>query len=158
MEKWQPDDFTQGRIDHHGEVRAHQGSAFWTFREGGKSKLCGWSGVPRRQAARLALAPGVGYGGGAFNPAGDGVLLVAEGRVWRENDGRLQALTPAFGAAADPLPRPGGPEVVFVHSYEGRDVLALAVGAEDWPRVLAAGADFYMQPAWSPDGARLAWV
>jgi len=158
MAKWQPDDFTQGRIDHHSEVRARQGSAFWTFREGGKSKLCGWNGVPRRLAARLPLAPGVGYGGGAFNPTGDGVLLVAEGRVWQTGGDRPQPLTPAFGAVADPVSRPGGPEVVFVHSYEGRDVLALAAGAEDWPRVLAVGADFYMQPTWSPDGARLAWV
>ncbi len=49
--------------------------------------------------------------------------------------------------------------MVYVHHHEGRDVLAAADADPDgWPRVWARGADFYMQPAWSQDGAQLAWV
>ncbi len=126
--------------------------------EGGKNRLYGGS-PPRRLAAELALEPGVGYGGGAFTPGKSGVYLVSQNRLWLYRDGGARPLTPAFGELADPQPHPGGDFVAFVHHYEGRDVLALAdTAGSSWPRILASGADFYMQPAWSPDGRWLAWV
>jgi hypothetical protein len=49
--------------------------------------------------------------------------------------------------------------VAFVHTYEGRDVLAVVDAAgKRWPDKLAEGADFYMQPAWHPGGGAIAWV
>ena len=35
---------------------------------------------------------------------------------------------------------------------------AVDAEGESWPQVLAAGADFYMQPAWHPRSKWLAWV
>ena len=156
-----PQDLARAKLTPFSEVRAREGALFWSEREGGESHLAGWDGAPRRYVADHALAPGVGYGGGAFNLAADSVHYVAGGRVWRWSRGEDEPrpLTPAFGAAADPQPSPDGSRVVYVHSYEGRDVLA-ATGADPggWPQVWASGANFYMQPTWSPDGAWLAWV
>ncbi len=48
---------------------------------------------------------------------------------------------------------------MFIHSYEEQDCLAI-VDSEGkyWPQKLASGDDFYMQPAWHPDGSRIAWI
>lgn len=161
MKPWKPADVTRGRIDHRSEVRSAGGAVFWTEREGGKTRLAGFEAAPRRFAADHALAPGVGYGGGAFNLSANAAYYVAEGRLWRlaREGSEPHPLTPPFGAAADPQPDPGDAWVVYVHHLEGRDVLAITqTSGESWPQVLAAGADFYMQPAWSPNGRRLAWV
>jgi Tol biopolymer transport system component len=38
-------------------------------------------------------------------------------------------------------------------------VIALVdINGARWPQQLAAGADFYMQPAWHPSGKQLAWI
>ncbi len=152
---------TRARLSPRAEVRVRNDQLFWTEQERGQTLLMGWAGSPVRFAPQHALQPGVGYGGGAFNPGADAVYYVAAGRVWRLPLGRSDpaALTPAFGASADPRSAPDDGCVVFVHHYEDRDVLAAASGdGRDWPKIWAQGADFYMQPAWSPDGAYLAWV
>jgi dipeptidyl aminopeptidase/acylaminoacyl peptidase len=48
---------------------------------------------------------------------------------------------------------------VYVHHDGSEDRLAVveATGGT-WPQILAQGHDFYMQPCWSPDGRRLAYV
>jgi dipeptidyl aminopeptidase/acylaminoacyl peptidase len=49
--------------------------------------------------------------------------------------------------------------VVFVHTYEGQDCLAMVdTAGRRWPWQLVVGADFFMQPCWHPQGQRLAWV
>lgn len=104
----------------------------------------------------------VGYGGGDF-AFGSGALFYAErsGTIWRrEFQGEAErAIFPRFGAVASPTPSPDGRWVACVHSAEDIDSIALcdAQGTR-WPVRLAHGADFYMQPAWSPDSRRLAWV
>jgi dipeptidyl aminopeptidase/acylaminoacyl peptidase len=108
------------------------------------------------------VSGGVGYGGGDFI-AGRGFAVFAEkdGRLYRVDysGGIPRAISPPFGAAAAPVLSPDGCLVAYVHASEKTDRLAL-VDAEgkDWPRILAAGADFYMQPVWHPDGRRIAWI
>jgi dipeptidyl aminopeptidase/acylaminoacyl peptidase len=73
--------------------------------------------------------------------------------------GAPRPLTPAFGDAASPVISPDGTQILFVHTYERTDCLGLvAADGSGWPVRLAHGADFYMQPAWHPDGSRLAWI
>ena len=105
----------------------------------------------------------LGYGGGDFT-VGKGQVYFIEagsGRLYRQAlaGGRPVPLTPAFGAAASPALSPDGRLLLYVHSYEGRDTLALVdAQGQNWPQVLVSGADFYMQPAWRPDGRQVAWI
>lgn len=105
---------------------------------------------------------GVGYGGGEFDIS-HGVLVFADrdGRLYRRGlaPDRPAALTPEFGAAASPVISPDGRWIAYVHTAERKDSIALAdAGGQDWPIRLVYGSDFYMQPAWHPDGTRLAWI
>jgi dipeptidyl aminopeptidase/acylaminoacyl peptidase len=105
----------------------------------------------------------VGYGGGDFTLAHGAAYFVgqADQRIYRQElaGGTPRPITPAFGAAANPVVSPDGRWVAFVHSYEDVDAIAVidTEGAY-WPARLAAGRDFYMQPAWHPSSQRLAWV
>jgi dipeptidyl aminopeptidase/acylaminoacyl peptidase len=105
----------------------------------------------------------VGYGGGDFT-VGKGHAYFAEagsGRIYRQplQHGLAKPVTPAFGEAAGAKLSPDGRWLLFVRSYEGQDTLEI-VDAEGkfWPQKLVSGEDFYMQPAWSPAGDRIAWV
>jgi dipeptidyl aminopeptidase/acylaminoacyl peptidase len=105
---------------------------------------------------------GVGYGGGEFVPGrGFAVFAEKDGRLYRVEyaGGAPHPITPGFGASAAPALSPCGKWVLYVHTYEGEDCLALVDSeGRQWPRRLVAGADFYMQPVWSPRGDRIAWV
>jgi len=115
----------------------------------------------------LSVRARVGYGGGDMAVAGGYVYFVAhderagEGRLYRQPlaAGEARPITPRFGHMASPAPSPDGRWVAYVYTHEGEDGLAI-VDAEGkgWPQKLVGGQDFYMQPCWSPDGARLAWV
>ncbi|HVB10719.1 MAG TPA: S9 family peptidase [Bacillota bacterium] len=103
----------------------------------------------------------VGYGGGDFAVHDGMVYYAADGRLHRQpiSGGGARAITPAFGEAASPAVSPDGRRVAFVHSYERRDAIAVVDAAGDrWPQRIVHGEDFYMQPAWHPDGRRLAYV
>ncbi|QRN84221.1 S9 family peptidase [Chloroflexota bacterium] len=105
---------------------------------------------------------GVGYGGGEFTVQ-DGLVIFtgSDGRLYRRNLGKgfPRPITPAFGGVASPVISPDGEKVVFVHTYEGKDVLGIVdVEGNTWPKKLAFGADFYMQPLWHLSGKQLAWV
>lgn len=119
-------------------------------------------GAPRDLNAALSVRAQVGYGGGDFAVArGHAYFAEHDGRLYRQplTRGPAQPITPQFGHAASPTPSPTGRHLAYVHSYEGRDVLAIVDAAGSfWPQILAEGADFYMQPAWHPKGDRLAWV
>ncbi len=105
---------------------------------------------------------GVGYGGGDFTAANDFVVFAEkDGRLYRQSlsPGPARTLTPAFGAAASPVVSPDGRWVLYVHTCESVDVIALVDSdGSGWPVNLVRGSDFYMQPAWHPDGERIAWI
>jgi dipeptidyl aminopeptidase/acylaminoacyl peptidase len=117
--------------------------------------------APRDLTTELSVRGGVGYGGGAFTVAGGTVYFVASGRLYKQSlsGGGARAITPAFGDVASPAVSKDGRWLVYVHAYEGADILALVdTAGEHWPRKLASGTDFVMQPTWNPNGTRLAYI
>ena len=110
----------------------------------------------------IACQGGVGYGGGEFALTDDTVFFCGkDGRLYTRNlgFGFEQAITPAYGNVASPALSPDGKWVVFVFSDRTNDALAVVdSGGSLWPQKLMSGSDFYMQPAWHPDGTSIAWV
>jgi dipeptidyl aminopeptidase/acylaminoacyl peptidase len=107
-----------------------------------------------------ASLPVAAYGGGVFDwlPGSDGLVYVgADGRLYRQSvaGGPPQAIV-ADGPVAAPAVSPNGLSVAYVK--DGRDV-AVASLAENppWPVRLSLGADFALDPTWSPDGLSVAW-
>jgi len=118
--------------------------------------------APYDLSGELNVRGGVGYGGGDFTLQHGLVIFAAkDGRLYRRPLGHAfpQAITPAYGSTAAPQLSPDNQWVAFVHTYEGHDVIGLvdSDGAY-WPLKLVEGADFYMQPAWHPNGNAIAWV
>lgn len=113
-------------------------------------------------SGELNPSGGVGYGGGDFFAGREGVVFAERtGRLYFKPyaEGLARPITPAFGACASPVITPDERFVIFIHTYENKDLLAIApLDGSEWPRILKQGADFYMQPALSPDGKLLAWV
>ncbi len=113
--------------------------------------------------AELAVRGRVGYGGGEFT-VGAGTVIFAEAasaRLFRQSlsGGAPQPLTPAFGAAASPALAPDGRHLLYVHTYEEVDCIAVADSAgHQWPQRLATGHDFYLWPCWHPNGKQIAYV
>jgi dipeptidyl aminopeptidase/acylaminoacyl peptidase len=151
------------RID---DVQCIPGSAgvVWIESLSGKTSLMGKypNDAPSDLTGSLNPAGGIGYGGGAFCAGRDGVVFVEKnGRLYYKSyaPGEAKTLTPGFGSAAAPAISPDGKWVAYVQTYEERDVIALVdIEGRQWPTILASGADFYMQPTWSPRGDRIAWV
>jgi dipeptidyl aminopeptidase/acylaminoacyl peptidase len=105
----------------------------------------------------------VGYGGGDFTLAHGAAYFVgqADQRIYRQelSGGAARPITPAFGAASTPQVSPDGRWVVYVHTYEDVDSIAVVDSqGQHWPQRLGQGRDFYMQPAWHPASDRVAWV
>ena len=120
--------------------------------------------APRELSGELDVRAEVGYGGGDFTVHGGFVYFVVHktGRIFRQAiaSGSARPVTPPFGKASSPVVSPDGRWVAYLHDdQEGNDRLAV-VDAEGshWPRILAAGHDFYMQPCWSPDARHLCWI
>ncbi|MEI6289825.1 MAG: hypothetical protein WCP19_05280, partial [Chloroflexota bacterium] len=139
------------------------GSLLWLEALSGKTALMLKKGAdaPRDISGGLKLDAGVGYGGGDFNARFGTAIFASQNRLFRVNleSGLPQAVTPEFGGSASPKISPDGKDVLFVHTYEKADCIALApVDGSAWPKKVASGADFYMQPAWHPDGKRIAWI
>lgn len=139
------------------------GALVWLERRSGRGVLVARTDedAPRDLTPEHSVRAEVGYGGGDFCVRGGRVVYVSEGRLYARGvgPGPARAITPACGQVASPAISPDGGRVLFVHSYEKIDSLALAgTDGQAWPVRLAAGADFYMQPAWHPDGRRIAWI
>jgi dipeptidyl aminopeptidase/acylaminoacyl peptidase len=140
------------------------GSLLWVEGRSGKGVLVirGGMDIPRDLTEDHTVRGGVGYGGGSFAPGKDfAVFSEKDGRLYRVEyaGGVPRPITPGFGVSASPALSPDGKWVIYVHSYEDEDSLVLADSAgREWPQRLVKGADFYMQPVWSPRGDRIAWV
>lgn len=136
----------------------------WWERRGKQGVLVAQTGMsaPRDLTdGTLSVSGRVGYGGGAFT-VGDGhVYFSANGRLYKQSlaGGLAQAITPEFGDYASPALSSDGRWVAFVHSYEHTDGLSLVDNdGSIFPRKLAYGTDFVMQPAWHPSGNWIAYV
>lgn len=136
----------------------------WAERRGGQGVLVTQTGAeaPRDMTdTSFSVGGGVGYGGGEFTIAKGQVYFVASGRLYRVglSHGLPQPVAPDFGNAASPVVSANGKWVAFVHSYEQVDgILIVDSAADRFPRKLAYGTDFVMQPAWHPQGTHLAFV
>ncbi|WP_322795055.1 S9 family peptidase [Tepidiforma sp.] len=111
----------------------------------------------------LSVRAFIGYGGGDFTISRGTLYFVgqADQRIYRQDlaGGRPRPITPAFGAASTPTVSPDGRWLAYVHSVDDVDCIAVVdTEGRNWPRRLATGRDFYMQPAWHPSGRQLAWI
>ena len=123
---------------------------------------------PDGQATRdltyeASVRGGIGYGGGEFSAGRDFVVFVQNcERLYRRSLGFdfPTPITPALDDLGAPTLSPDGQWVLFVRSSKEReDTIGLVRSdGSNWPIRLAAGADFYMQPVWHPEGKRIAWV
>jgi dipeptidyl aminopeptidase/acylaminoacyl peptidase len=136
----------------------------WAEERGEKGVLVGKAegGAPRDLSGDISVHGGLFYGGGEFT-VHDGLAVFAagDGRLYRRplDYGQPQPITPGFGKSASPAISPDGRWVLYVHSVDGQDSLAIApTDGGAWPAQVARGADFYMQPCWSPNGSMVAWV
>lgn len=142
------------------------GALVWRETRGGEGILVVQpaDGQARRDLNdEFAASGGVGYGGGDFSVGRGAVFFVerASKRIYRQElaGSPARPITPTFGAAAAPVVSPDGAHLLFVHTLEGQDCLAVVdTQGKNWPRQLVQGDDFYMQPCWSPDGRHVAWI
>ena len=137
----------------------------WLEGRSGHGTLVAQTGddAPRDLTRDLSVRAEVSYGGGDFTVHAGVVYFVVQktGRIFRQSiaGGKARPITPAFGHAASPRVSPDGRWVLYVHTEDDVDRLAIVdVEGSEWPAILASGDDFYMQPVWRPDSRQIAWV
>jgi len=136
-------------------LEEHSGQGILFYSDGGV-------GDSRRLTGSESVRATIGYGGGHFTVGRTHAYFVEKsGRLCAIglDSGAGRPLTPAGTLAASPALSPDGMWLAYVFELEGAAGLALAdAEGRRWPSKLAEGADFYMQPSWSPSGRALAWV
>ena len=139
-------------------------SLVWLERRSGRGVLVvddGTGHAARDLTDELAVSAKVGYGGGDMSISHGAAYFAAGDRLYRQPlfSGEAKPITPAYGEIASPVVSPDGRWVLLVHSAEGMDSLGIVdTEGANWPQRLASGDDFYMQPAWHPDGRHVAWI
>lgn len=117
---------------------------------------------PVELPAELDPRGGLAYGGGDFSVTEN--LLFCANRNGRISclelaTGKMDYITPQFGAIASPAGAPDGRYVLFLHTDNRDDSIGLVDRSSgNWPVRLVRGADFYMQPVWHPAGRSISWV
>ena len=104
----------------------------------------------------------VGYGGGDFDVCGDLTVFCSgdDGLYLCMGDSdRAVPLTHDRFDRSTPAISPNAKYTAYVTSDGVHDQIALlSMEGYAWPRLWISGADFYMQPEWSPDGKHFAWA
>jgi dipeptidyl aminopeptidase/acylaminoacyl peptidase len=142
------------------------GTLVWRERRSDQGLLVAQPPAPdamRELNNTFSTSGGVGYGGGAFTVGKDYAYFVEKEskRIYRQSlqSGTPEPITPTFGAAASPRVSPEGKFLLYVHTFEGEDTLAVVdTGGKHWPQKLISGEDFYMHPRWHPSGEKIAWI
>ena len=104
----------------------------------------------------------VGYGGGDFDVHGDLTVFCSGSsglfRLLPDSDRAVPLTNDRFDRST-PAISPNGKYTAYVTSDGVHDQIALLeLENYSWPRLWIRGADFYMQPEWSPDGKHFAWA
>lgn len=120
-------------------------------------------GATRDLTSDISVRAFVGYGGGDFTLSHGAAFFVgqADQRIYRQelSGGTARPITPGFGAASTPRVSPDGRWIAYVHTYDEVDAISVVDShGKHWPQRLGEGRDFYMQPAWHPEGDRLVWT
>ena len=104
----------------------------------------------------------VGYGGGDFDVRGDLTVFCSGSRglfASFRGSGKAVPLTNDRFERADPVISPDRKYIAYITSDGEHDQIALlSLEGYAWPRLWISGAEFYMQPEWSPDGRHFTWV
>jgi dipeptidyl aminopeptidase/acylaminoacyl peptidase len=147
------------------QFNAADGTVLWLEGRSGTGVLVRQSpGDARRDLTGpiLSVRGGIGYGGGEFTTHGGDIYFAEKsGLLYRQNleVGQPRAITPAYGAFADPQVSPDGQWVLSVFSDGQTDLLSLIESnGNEWPVQLVKGADFYTSPRWHPAGKFIAWI
>jgi len=142
------------------------GTLVWRERFQGKGRLIvqpASGQAPRILNTDLSASGGVGYGGGSFTVHDKHVFFVEADskRIYKQklSSGLAQPITPEYGSSASPQVSSDGRHLLYIHSYEDNDCLAVVdTDGNSWPRKLVRGEDFYMHPRWHPDMSHAAWI
>jgi hypothetical protein len=102
------------------------------------------------------------YGGGEFHTRNGMIAYVTkDSSIYRTSiqDQSSQLLLTEVGSISSPNISPDGKFVLYLHS-DGKDdsIKLINLTKSEGSVRLLCGADFYMQPAWHPEGNMIAWV
>jgi len=136
----------------------------WLDGTSGQGRLWQKTGNEIRElSAGINVRGRLNYGGGEFSEKNGQILFASkEGVLYRPDaSGQPQPLTSVGSLAASPTIAPQGDWAVCVLSEGEQNHLAaisLQQNSQNTIIHLASSADFHMDPVWSPDGTRIAWL
>ena len=149
--------FTDAQWDSDGQT------VVWRRRDGARGTLM----AQRRGGETRELTPGisvradVNYGGGDFTVAHRHVIYACGGLLWRMKirGSEPLRLTREIGAVAAPAVSGDAQWIAYVRARDDKDAICVVDwnGRQSGQRLLG-GDEFYMQPAWHPNGSMVACV